>query len=363
MASKGSKRTAACRVGGTTGVKKPKLEEVKVDPQFADIIATLQTATEVPERCCEMLVTMVAPCLSTPKASRHAVQTLGISMIEQTLHATKAKLLQAVEQEQERITELKASEASYMEHLKLAEAEFASKMSAEETKQVASDEAGKAVKDAEDQLANAKDVVRNTEEPLANLRAEKAMFEKLLEEHFKAPMQADAPLSFDAFEPHVQKLGLDESLSIALPSSCAKSKEQRGGFDAVVLAELEKALFAKIESLGKADEIEAPKIIECKAAVLAQETSLQSKIGFAKVAAEELEAAKVVREESAEALSKAKEVVTAAAPNMQAAATRHEELVLELRNFEEGPLATFEAFRDTTDDIIHVDEEAATAGA
>merc|ERR1711904_641486 len=57
-------------------------------------------------------------------------------------------------------------------------------------------------------------------------------------EHFKKPMEANECLIFSHLQPFVALLGLEESLTSALPSSCTKPKEQRGGFDDLVLTQL-----------------------------------------------------------------------------------------------------------------------------
>merc|ERR1711907_719596 len=113
---------------------------------------------------------------------------------------------------------------------------------------------------------------------------QKATFEKVSEEHVKAPMEINQGPHFYALEPHIQSLGPDESLAIALPSSCAKTKEQRGGFDDVVLGELEKALAQKIASLSHSISEEMPRVAERKAAVTSAESALGAKAVAAKAA-------------------------------------------------------------------------------
>merc|ERR1712187_683470 len=83
-------------------------------------------------------------------------------------------------------------------------------------------------------------------------REEKATLETLFRDHFKAPMEANEGPHFSFLQAHMSKLELEESLAVALPSSCAKPKEQRGAFDDLVISELEKAMITKIESLIKA---------------------------------------------------------------------------------------------------------------
>lgn len=176
-------------------------------------------------------------------------------------------------------------------------------------------------------------------------------------------MEANEGPHYNALEPHICKLGLDESLAIALPSSCTKNKEQRGGFDDVVLGELEKALTSKIESIDKEIEGEIPQIAERKAAVVAAESVLEEKVAIEKGVVTDLEAAKTLREESAAELSKAKDDLATLAPTIRQVAHKSDELKLQLSEFEIGPLATFQSLRDKEVQAANVDEEAASAGA
>merc|ERR1712013_793232 len=116
-----------------------------------------------------------------------------------------------------------------------------------------------------------------------------------LKDSFSTPMEAEKGLHYSAFEPHIGKLGLDESLAIALPSSCAKNKDQRGAFDDVVLGELEKALTSKIQSIDNAIEDEIPKAAERKNAVVAAESVLEEQVAIERGLVAELEAAKTLR--------------------------------------------------------------------
>jgi hypothetical protein len=342
--------------------KKHKVEDANTEPALAGIVAIVQASNDIPDRCRDMLVAMVAPSLSKPKTERHAMHTLGVSMIEETLQATRSKLSQAVEQEQQRLSEIETSKASLEESLKLVEANLVSKESLEQAAQVAFDIATTATKDCQDQLLEAKGEVRKNEDQVSKLIAEKSMFKMLLQDHYTEPMQRDEGPHFIQFEPHIQKLGLDESLLIALPCICTKSKEQRGGFDNVVLGELEKAVCEKIELLGKDIEDEEPKLAECRTALLVKEADLDGKITSQKAAANDLEEAKTAREKSEAEVVTTKKDVAEVGPAIQEAVKKHEEALLELKSFETGPLASFILFRDGSPENP-LTEEAAAAGA
>jgi len=379
MSSKGSKRATSAPPAPAT--KKAKASPKKTSPKkavpaspkkaiakkvveahpsvFAGIITALETVEHLPERCREMLVALVEPSLTTPKTERHATQTLGVAMIEETLQEIKAKQIQAIEQAQTELSILEKSKETRAASVDEARADFASKEEMEKMKQSARDEAVNIVKAAECTLTDAKAAELKGKQPLAKLEAEKATLEKISQEHVKLPMDANEGPHFNELEPHIASLGLDESLAIALPSSCAKTKEQRGGFDDVVLEQLVKALADKIASLTNSIEFEVPKVEEQKTAVSSAELALEGKVASATAAATELEAAKAARLESSASLSLATQELEALAPSIQEATAKIEELSSVLNAFEAGALATFHSYQNKPAPM----EEAAPAGA
>jgi hypothetical protein len=377
MASKGSKRANSSlpapvakkmkdspTEGSQTSPKKAPAkkdvgESAKHESVFANILLALENAEYLPARCREMLVAMVEPSLSAPRSERHATQVLGVSMIAETLQELRARQLLVVEQAQEELLKLQECQKQRMAHVSEAQADLASKEAMEKSKRCTHMEASNLVSEGETTVAAAKEAVRKGDEPFALLEAEKAALVRISEEHVKAPMEAGEGPHYNELEPHIQKLGLDESLAIALPSSCAKSKEQRGGFDDVVLGELDKALVGKIAALAKSIAEEIPKADERKAVVISEESAMEGKVAAAKVAALELENAKVACQESSSMLSKVTEELEAHAPSVREAASKLLELQTCLYNFEDGPLATFQLYQNKS----APNEEAAIAGA
>jgi hypothetical protein len=332
---------------------------LKVESVFADIVLALGNAEHLPEQCREMLVAMVEPSLRSPQAERHAAQKLAVSMIEETLQAIKTSKVVVVEQAGEELSKLEESQKNCLAKVSEIHADLTSKEAIRQSKVSVLDQATNLVKEAETTLAETKETKRKGEAPLVELESEKASLEKISKEHVKAPLDANEGPHFLALEPHIHTLGLDASLAIALPSSCAKTKEQRGHFDDVVLGELEKALFSKIESLTKSIAEEAPKLAEREAAVTSADSTLGEKVAAEKAAALDLETADRACLESSGALSKANEELEILAPSLQVATSKLEELKIDLNKFELGPLANFESYQSKTVSS----EEAAFAGA
>merc|ERR1719335_1691187 len=114
-----------------------------------------------------------------------------------------------------------------------------------------------ASKTAEATLAEQKELQVKGDADYATLEKDKAELDAAYTEHFKAPMDANEGPHHSFLKPFIENLGLEDSLVNALPSSCVKPKEQRGGFDELVLGELGKALEGKIAALDKSIAEEA----------------------------------------------------------------------------------------------------------
>merc|ERR1711972_414814 len=67
---------------------------------------------------------------------------------------------------------------------------------------------------------------------------------------------------FSELEPFLKKIQVEPCLITALPSTCAKTKEERGSFDLLCLQELERAITSKIASLGESVAAETPAALE-----------------------------------------------------------------------------------------------------
>merc|ERR1711972_730400 len=216
----------------------------------------------------------------------------------------------------------------------MGEANLNEKTSEEQVKKAALNDAKEALQAAEATLAAAKDVQTRGDEPISKLREEKAALDIAFQDHLKAPMEANEGPHYNFLQAHIQKLDLEESLAMALPSSCSKAKEQRGAFDDLVISELEKSMIAKIDSLAKTIEEEKPAEAERKSAVVAAETSLAASVETEKTAATELEAATAATIEAGRVATQAKTEEAAVAPSIALATTKHEDRARELDNFE-----------------------------
>merc|ERR1712066_1072949 len=105
-------------------------------------------------------------------------------------------------------------------------------------------------------------------EPVEYKSAIERVIEKDLKEILEGGSECVEVLSL------LKKLKFDESLLIALPSTCAKAHSDRGSFDSMVLTQLETSLRARLEEVCKEIEAAAPAAQEHAAAVDAAQEAL-----------------------------------------------------------------------------------------
>lgn len=349
--SKTAKRAGAADVVASS----PKKQ--RVDPKFEGIIATLQNADYLNDHCRAMLIAFTAS-LKTPQSVRHPAQIAGVTMIEETLQDARKKFADAAAVTGAKRSSLEGTKETCTARMQAAETSLQEKQAAANTAQSAFDGAQEAVKTAHALLVTAKEAQFEGEKPFVALGEEKAALTTAFAEHFQAPMEAGQGPHFNFLERFTENLGLEESLIKALPSSCIKTKDQRGGFDDLVIAEFEKALVKKIAALEKAIVDEVPAASQRKHAVVAAEASVASKVAEEEAAAAKLASVSAVREKAEEQLCQAKEECVALEPTLEEVVLEHDSLVAELNEFENGTLANFESLRDKS-----VEGEAATAGA
>lgn len=326
-----------------TAAKEAK--KAKVDVRVSGVYETIAAAEQIPESCRAMLAAMV-PSLLTASDARHTVQMACVEMLEATLNEAKGKLEAAIADADARLKELEGSKDTLVQTISEAEACENMCQEVEQEKAVAFTEATCHAEEAAQKVQELEARKASTEKELAAATEEKANVENLVEEHFNANMAAGKGPNYAKLKVLVGSLKLEESLTNALPSSCAKSKEQRGQFDDLVLVELEKALKAHMEALAATVSEKAaagPALAsDAEAAVTLAERAAQGKKDAeeaAKAAVENLAAAK---EKLAEARRAPEEIL----PKIREVTHERDTKTLELNHFENGTIKIFQELRD-----------------
>lgn len=175
-------------------------------------------------------------------------------------------------------------------------------------------------------------------------------------------MDAGETPTYNNLKPFIANLGLEDSLSRAVPSSCAKAKEQRGSFDELVLGALGEALVAKIENLRKTLSKENAAVSECQLALSSAEADLESKTSAEKEASASLEAAVAAQGEAEASVKAATDEWTSFEPRVAEATSKFNLENTKRIDFEEGTFKDFVNLRDK-EAPAPVAEECAPAGA
>jgi len=355
-----SPKKSRCKLDAALQDASPK--KSCVDPVLEGILGTLRNAEGLNEHCREMLIVMASPSLSKAKCDRHEMQNLGVSMIEEALEAHKQKLIDAAKEAQKKLSDLEGSKSTLSQRVDAAKASLQERQSAKSAALTAHEEAQAAAKSAEAAQTEARVLQGQAEEIHAELEKERSSIEIAYKEHFLAPVEANEGPRHIFLQPFLEKLNLEESLIQAMPSSCVKTKEQRGGFDDLVISELGKAFATKLESVEKSISDGSSGIIERKATTTAAEQAVQDKTLAEKAAAADLEAATQAVSEAEVELSTASDEWTAFEPSVKEATDSFNFHDGKRQQYEDGTLKSFMNLRDREAPAA-VETEAATAGA
>lgn len=334
-------------------------KKAKVDPVLASIAEVIMQSDSLPERCCSMLVDMLPFSLSVPSDQRHEVQTWAVGAVEQTLNAHKSLLEAAIVTEDGKLTALTSSEGNLANAVTAAEAALDAQKEVVQSAKVALAGLTEAANAASSALSTAQTEQQAGDAKLASTKEEKSTFEASFEAHFKKPMEEGSGPIFKELQPLLKHIEMEASLLKALPSSCSKSKDDRGSFDEVVLQELEKALSSRIAALNEFVAVETPASVEREAAVAAAEKDHSAKKEAQKQAAQVFEGAQKEQSDREATLGTAKQAVEDFQPQVQEVTGQLDKAKTTFASFETGPLHSFTKYKAQ----VAVSDEAAPAGA
>jgi hypothetical protein len=349
-------------MGKRTAVQatKPVSKKVKTDPVLESVADVINEAGHLPQPCRAMLVDLLPLSLNVTADKRHELQTMVVGMVEETLNTKKSDMEAAVATENLKLGNLKASEGELLSAVKDSEAVLAAQQQVVQTLKVALAEATTTANASTSALAERSTAQKAGDEKMAEAKKEKADLELAFETHYKAPMaEGNAGPHFKELEPFLKTMDIEASLLVALPSSCAKSKEHRGACDDVVLQEVDKAINSKIALLGSFLESEVAAALEREAAVQAAAKEDEASKKTQMQAAADFEAANKELGEREAKLSKAKLAVEEFQPQLNILTEAVDKVKTAFSEFEAGPLANFMTCKTKTDMLA----EAAPAGA
>jgi len=308
----------------------------RVDPTMKAVMDGLRMSTEASEASKNMLVAALPNVIGMATNERHACQDAVIKMIDDVLAGVEAKLTAASAEEVAKVQVFEDKQKTLEAALEEAQTVFTTAEEMTGAKLVALKETQGKAKEAHSTLSEKQDLQKAGDEDFERVTNKKKEIDIGIGEHFAAidaGVVEDLKSHFKALQPLLAELPLEDSLKGALQSSCAKNKADRGGFDAMVLQQLETQLkerAAKVEAdlqeLTPAATVRAQEVVAAQvaadAATAAQET-----------AAEELATAKESQATAKEAVRVAKEVLATYQPEYKEATTARDEKAMEIDNF------------------------------
>jgi hypothetical protein len=346
------KRVGAANTGAS---KKAKV----VNPVFAEIQDALKKAEDLPENCRAMLAAMVPASFATSREARSEQQATIIQWVEDALQNQEAKFLGDVNGVAAKLVDLEAVKASCVADAQKVEATIAEKKETLNLKKHALAEATIAMTATKKSLAEAQDEQRLHDSDFIAMKKEQEGLAAAFVEHFKAPLDAGEALHYGELQPFLSKLDLEESFMVSAPSSCCKTKEQRGSFDNVVIEALQEALLERATQIKDTVSNRSPESEAREVAVQKAEAQLVVDRAAQEKAAAELAAAQKDVEIESTILKEKEQAVARCDTEIKAVSEQHEKLRLTHDGFEQGPLTSFRNSRDWTATA----DVCATAGA
>lgn len=343
---------------GNNAAAKAATKKPKVDPALAQVIDSVKKAGHLPEQCSAMLASMLPFSLAIAADERAEFQKRVVTMTEEALVAIKSNMQTATSDEETKLETVKSSMEELVNGVKAAEAAAALKKEAFEAASASQTDAIVAANASKDTFAKLQTDREKCEATLASTQEQKTSLENAFQTHFKAPMEEGQGPHIKELDPFLKTMDLDKSMSQTLPGTCAKSKGDRGSFDHVILEQLEKAIAAKISSLGEIIAAETSAVSSSATVEGEGKADFDAKTELQNQAQAIFEAAQKELNDGDAALVAANTAVDEFRTKLEEATVTCDAVKSKLADFESGPFANFAAFQTKM-----TVAEVATAGA
>lgn len=299
----------------------------------------------------KMLVAMLPEGICVALDEREAPQTACVRMVDEVFKSIMNKMQEQIDTASAALSTVEASKAGLEGKAKEAEETLNAAGEALATSKQTLAGATEAAKAAKDLLAEKEKDQREGDAAYEKAKVEKEALEKALTEEFRLLRDGDGEpeqkkAQWQKLEGLASNIGLEESLIISLPTCMVKKPSERGSFDAMVVAQLEDGIVARIAKLTEDIEAGEPAAAARQAAIdaaaQASETTKQTQTS----AAEEYTAATALQQQRQQEHASALEAIANYEPNYAAAKKALEEKQGQLADFQSHNLACFESLRD-----------------
>mmetsp|Transcript_9128 Transcript_9128/g.17076 ORF Transcript_9128/g.17076 Transcript_9128/m.17076 type:complete len:388 (+) Transcript_9128:88-1251(+) len=352
MAPKGNKRAGqVSKAAPPAKVKKVEEEVPKYSDPLMEGVANAIQQAELPEACKEMLLIMFPGSLEFPIEERHEFHAMVVRMVGESIEETHSKMIKEVEEAGSAVEAAKAKQTD----LEATAVEADSKLNVAgetvQSKETALQEATTLASNKQTAFDDAKVAQTKGDAESEALKQEKQTYVSALENNFKALSEGNfegeqAAEHYKVIEPLIANLPLDESLRLALPSTCQKKPGDRGSFDNVIMEQLEKALQTRNAALGEQIDAGASAAAERAAAVQAAEQDLQAAKEAKETAQTDLQDAKTKRDEAYELVKSSKKAVTEGLKELEGLTKSHDDKLKFRAHFENWNMSSFAQLKD-----------------
>mmetsp|Transcript_5284 Transcript_5284/g.12557 ORF Transcript_5284/g.12557 Transcript_5284/m.12557 type:complete len:381 (-) Transcript_5284:52-1194(-) len=233
----------------------PRQKKPKRDPLLSGVVDGIKQAKDLPESCRAMLAAVAPGCLTTPQSERHESQSEVTAWIGQVLEGVRAKLQEAYDAAAQAEAENDEKEEAGRKKVLDTKASLAEREKEVGEGEARLNEAKQAVAAAKSRLKERLQAETSGNARLTEAEKEKTELEKGLSESIEFLKTQEgfevtkAQQCINALWPAAKRLGLDESLVLALPAAAEKPPSSRGPFDQMVLKQLETSVRSKVSDL------------------------------------------------------------------------------------------------------------------
>lgn len=331
----------------------PAEKRPKTDTVHKGLMEALQQGQGLSEGCRNMLLASVPWVFQIPEGGRHAHQDSIISMIAEVLEAGRVKLQEELDSESGKTAGVETQQATLLASVTEAQSTLAASKEAKEAKSTALVERTSELNAAEAHLKEATRAQFVGDASLTQAKASKDELDSALSDHF-APLKEEAAFEdVAAVKAHIKALGAlakkiscDDSLLTSIPSSGGKKPSERGGFDAMVVDQMEASLKGAVAKLETELAEGAPASADRAAAVSQATSKLEGARAAAQQAAEELAAADEAVVNAQNALKLAEDAVKAFKAEYDSAMKAKEDKEVEVNNWKDYHTLCFNCLRE-----------------
>lgn len=355
---RGSKRTAAALEVSPEALAAKKLQETLkknsvTKTTYSGVVDAINhpLADGLDAEVRKMLVAMLPEGVCVPLEERQEVQTACVRMVDEVFKSILSKMQEHIDTTATALSTVKESKAGLEGKAKEAdEALKAADEAMAASKQTLAD-ATQAVHAAKELLAEKEKDQREGDAAYEKAKVEQEALENALTEEFRMLRDGDGePEQKKALwvklEGLASNIGLEQSLIISLPTCMVKKPSERGSFDAMVVAQLEEGLVARVAKLKEIIQAGEPAAAARQAAIQAATEELETAKQTQTSDAEKHSAATALKQQREQEHAAALEAIANYEPNYEAAKKALDEKQGKFNDFQSYNLACFETLRD-----------------